>query len=226
MDPWRRDLVGFVKPYLPAVPARVLEVGCGDGWLCHVLADAGYAVRGIDPQAPEDPLLSRVGLEEFHHADAFDAVLVVLSLHHIRDLDRAVSKIADLLVPSGRIVVVEFAWDRFDDATALWCLKHLPSEPGEHNWLHALCVQLRERQLQGQPLQADALIHGWAADEGFHSSAEMTRALRRRFSNDAFEWAPLSVPEPADVTAEEERVAIHSQRIAATGLRFAGSLRG
>jgi 2-polyprenyl-3-methyl-5-hydroxy-6-metoxy-1,4-benzoquinol methylase len=31
---------------------RVLDVGCGEGWLARVLADAGHAVAGIDASAP------------------------------------------------------------------------------------------------------------------------------------------------------------------------------
>ncbi len=39
----------FVSLTLPAAPARVLEVGAGDGKLAQALREAGYEVVAIDP---------------------------------------------------------------------------------------------------------------------------------------------------------------------------------
>lgn len=225
LDPWRRDVAQFVTAHLPVMPAHVLEVGCGDGWLCHLLADATYDARGIDPQAPDDPLLESVALEEFDHPGTFDAVVATLSLHHIHDINHATNKIADMLAPSGRVIVVEFAWDRFDDRTARWCLERLPARPDDDNWLHHRCLQIRERQLHGEPLGAADVFHRWAADEGFHSSSEMLAALRGRFADDVVEWGPYLYPDLEDVTADQERAAIGSHDIAPVSFRFVGFVR-
>jgi SAM-dependent methyltransferase len=223
--PWRRDTAGFVEARLPGPPARVLEVGCGDGWLCHHLAGTGYDVRGIDPEAPEDPLLVPVALEDFDDHGSFDAVVASLSLHHMTDLGRAIEKIADALRASGTVVIVEFAWDRFDDDTARWCLERLPLELDQDNWLHERCVELRQRHARGEPLQASELMHRWAAEERFHSSSEMLEALRSRFSECFFEWSPYLYPDLADVSADEEAAAMEAGEIAPSGFRFVGVVR-
>lgn len=223
-DPWRRDVADFIQAHLPPSPAGVLDVGCGDGWLCHRLERAGYEARGIDPGAPDDPLLTPVGLDDFDHRDGFDAVVAVLSLHHMPDVDGAVEKIADLLAPAGIVVVVEFAWDRFDDRTARWCLERLPAQLDEENWLHERCARLRERERRGDALRASDLMHRWAAEEGFHSSSSMLASLRGRFSERTFGWSPYLYPDLPEVTAEQERAAIDAGEVAPTGFRFVGRL--
>ncbi len=45
-------LYGFVTEQLPSAPARVLEVGCGRGDLARAIAESGYEVVAIDPDAP------------------------------------------------------------------------------------------------------------------------------------------------------------------------------
>lgn len=123
---WEQDAAAFVADHLPAPVCRVLDVGCGDGWLTRRLAGAGYEVTGIDPDAPAEPALEPVSLEDFADPGPFDAVVSILALRHIDDLGAAVDKIAALLEPEGSIILVEYAWDLFDDATARWCLERLP----------------------------------------------------------------------------------------------------
>ncbi len=37
---------------LDAAPRRVLDLGCGEGWLCRALAEAGIEAIGVDASAP------------------------------------------------------------------------------------------------------------------------------------------------------------------------------
>jgi len=48
------DAKAFVRAALPPAPARVLEVGAGDGTLAALLRGAGYDVLAIDPAAEGD----------------------------------------------------------------------------------------------------------------------------------------------------------------------------
>jgi 2-polyprenyl-3-methyl-5-hydroxy-6-metoxy-1,4-benzoquinol methylase len=101
------DVAAFMLRQLPPRPARVLEVGCGDGQLARTLAAHGYAVVGIDPNAPANDLFQAVALEEFRDPGAFDAVVASRSLHHIADLADTLDRIAGLLSPGGRLIVHE-----------------------------------------------------------------------------------------------------------------------
>ena len=104
----------FASEQLPAPPARVLEVGCGQGELTTTLAVAGYDVLGIDPLAPQGERFRRILLEDLQPEDGpYDAVVASHSLHHIRDLDHALDRIvgrADLKAErrDGRLVVRAF----------------------------------------------------------------------------------------------------------------------
>lgn len=222
-DGWQREVVGSVLDGLPPPPGRVLDVGCGDGWLVRELADRGYDAHGVDPEAPvDDGRLTRSRLEEFE-AEPFDAVVAVLPLHHVDDLERITSAIARLLRPLGSVVCVEFGWELIDDDAARWVLDRLPAETDEHNWLHQLCRPLRERHDRGEPLQADELVGSWASEHGFHTSVEMLDALRRRFVEQRLEWGPYLYDDLA-IDADEERAAIEQERLAATSFRFVGRL--
>jgi SAM-dependent methyltransferase len=142
---WQRRVEGFVLGQVGAPPARVLEVGCGDGELAWALARAGHSVTATDPHAPvprpereeEGPDFRRVGIEGFSESGPFDHVVAVLSLHHVEDLSGAVEEIAGLLAAGGSLVVVEFAWDRMDEDTARWAARRLPEthSPGHASWL-------------------------------------------------------------------------------------------
>jgi SAM-dependent methyltransferase len=112
------DVTNFVLGELPRAPSRVLEVGCGTGDLARAMADAGYEVVAIDPDAPNGALFRRTTIEQFDDPDRFDAVVASLSLHHVGDLAVALDKIAALLRRGGVLILDEFAWDRLDERSA------------------------------------------------------------------------------------------------------------
>jgi SAM-dependent methyltransferase len=221
-DAWNEEIATFVVASLPAQPGRILEVGCGEGWLTHRLAAAGHDVRGIDPEAPEGALFERVMLREFHDPGPFGTVVAVLSLHHIDDLIGALDKIDGVLGSHGSLIVVEFAWDRFDDATARWCLERFRAPLDDGNWLHRRCADLRERLSRGEPLGAREDFRRWAGEEGFHSSPEMLQELRLRWAERFFSWNEYLYPDLEGVTGAEERAAIGSGAIQPLSFRFVG----
>lgn len=215
----------FVQVSLPPAPAKILEVGCGDGWLCRELAQAGYDAVGIDPEAPRHSLLRGVGLDDFDSERPFDAVVAVLSLHHIGDVRQAVHRIARLLDSSGSIVVVEFGWDRLDPATLRWCLAHLDRHSGTRSWLRDLCDAVRHALAEGTASDVDACVRSWAVERGYCSSATMLDALDSRFVGDPPVWGPYLYPDLDNVTDDDEREAIAAGRIAVTSFRYVGTAR-
>jgi SAM-dependent methyltransferase len=200
------SLHAFVEAQLPP-PARVLEVGCGQGELARALADSGYEVVAVDPDAPEGDLFLTVSLEEFVPSEPFEAVVASRSLHHIHDLAGAVTTIANLLKPGGRFILDEHACDRMDAKTARWYLEqaHDPEAPSS----------------------LEACLADWEADHhDLHGHAAMCDELDRHFSERFFAWMPYLYGELSSVGEEEERALVESGAIQAMGFRYVGEPKG
>jgi SAM-dependent methyltransferase len=223
---WQQRVEEFVLGQVGTPPARVLEVGCGEGKLACALARAGYSVTAIDPRAPEGPIFRRVGIEEFTDLGPFDYVVASLSLHHIENLGGALDKLADVLRTGGSLIVVEFGWDRIDEATAEWALERLPaaSLSGKHSWLGRRCQEWARGSRVGTRGPAESYFAEWASEEGFHSSLLMRGELGRRFVERFFEWVPYLYPDLGKDTVEaDESAAIEARAINATGSRYVGA---
>jgi SAM-dependent methyltransferase len=205
---------------LPTAGAAVLEVGCGEGDLARAMAARGYRVTAIDPEAPEGDVFRRVTLEEFHADRPFEAVVAVLSLHHIESVSDAVSKMRELLQDRGLFIAVEFAWEHIDDATARWCLQNLREvHDGEEGWLHRRFSEWRERAPEVSPHE---YFRSWAETERMHTSRAMLEELRANLTERHFEWSPYLYPDLDGISREDEIKAIESGEIRATGFRFVG----
>ncbi len=170
-----------------------------------------------------------MGIEGFSDAEPFDHVVASLSLHHVEDLGRALDKVVDSLRSGGTLVVVEFVWDRIDEATAGWALGRLPATPpsGKPSWLERCC---RGRACGGEGGGHDHEDHtgahfaGWA-EQGFHGSGRMRAELESRFVGRLFAWVPYLYPDLDEATSEaDERAAIEAGAINATGFRYVGVL--
>jgi SAM-dependent methyltransferase len=203
------DVTEFVLANLPPRPARVLEVGCGDGELARAVAAAGYDVTAIDPAAPEGPIFRRIKLEELDLDERFDAVVASRSLHHISDLDAALDRVAEVLPRDGKLIVEEFAWDRLDEPTADW-----------YDRQRRILVAVA-----GDDSRPSAA--GWNDHHaGNHTSDAMRRGLDARFDAQTFEWIPYLYRYLGGVASEElERSLIDAGAINAIGFRFVGMPR-
>ena len=119
----------FVLAWLPPAPARVLEVGCGrEGGVVELLADAGYDIVGVDPDAPVGERFRRAPFQELAPSlGAFDATVAGRMLHHVDPLDAAVDLLAAL---APRLIVDEFADSEAPQelAAAIACAIELPFE--------------------------------------------------------------------------------------------------
>jgi SAM-dependent methyltransferase len=219
-DRWLAAMWPFVRGQLPPAPATVLEVGCGPlgGFVPALLAD-GHRAVGVDPDAPEGPDYHRVEVERFDPPWPVGCVVASTSLHHVADLDEVLGRLEAVLVPGGVLVVVEWAWERFDEATARWCFARLGPPHGEEpGWLHAH----QERwAASGQPW--DGYLRGWAEQEGLHPGEQIVAALDARFTRRFHAEGPYFFAD-LDGTAEaEERAAIDAGQIRACGIRYAAT---
>jgi SAM-dependent methyltransferase len=215
---WLAAVWPFVHGQLPPAPARVLEVGCGKlGGFVPALLDGGYQAVGVDPEAPEGPDYRRVEVERYDPLWPVECVVASTSLHHVADLDEVLDRLAALLVPGGVLVVVEWAWERFDEPTARWCFARLtPPAPGvEPGWLH----KHQERwAASGQTW--DAYARAWASEEGLHPGEAILRSLHARFSRRLHVEGPYYFSDLADTSEAEEQAAINAGLIQAGGIRY------
>jgi ubiquinone/menaquinone biosynthesis C-methylase UbiE len=103
---------------------RVLDVGCGTGYLTRraaVATGAAGHVTGVDPSAPVVEYASRLAPAQcgFHVAEgaripepdaSFDVAVSSLAVHHIDPRQRAdtFAEIFRLLRPGGRLLIADF----------------------------------------------------------------------------------------------------------------------
>lgn len=203
----------FARGHLPAPPATVLEVGCGQGELTVALVAAGYDVLGVDPLAPLGDSFRRIRLEDLEGEAAYDAVVAARSLHPIRDLDYALDRIVALLRPDGLLVVEELAWDLIDEPTLewLWGQRRALAAAGRGD-APATVAELREEWLS-----ARLGIHGFDALRG---------GLASRFEELEFAWAPFLYRQLGGVASEVlEQALIDAGAIRPLGFRYAGRRR-
>jgi SAM-dependent methyltransferase len=148
------ELIEFVLSQLPSPPARVLEIGCGEGELARGLAAARYDVVAIDPDAPDGPIFRRTTIEAFADTRPFDAVVASLSLHHVHDLRGVLDKVVRLL--DGPLILNEHAWDRLEPMTPEWEEEHA----GLHGYAQMrpeLDARFEERFFEWRPYPVDGV---------------------------------------------------------------------
>jgi SAM-dependent methyltransferase len=191
------DLHLIARRELPPPPARVLEVGCGNGDLARALDDDGYRVVAVDPKAPEGAIFRRIPIEELGDEGLFDGAVASLALHHVHDLGVALERVHSALRPGSPFLVREFAWDFVDEPTARWDYARRGREGGLSEWR--------------------------TEHEHLHGFEALRSALDARFRERSFAWGPyLSESEPGEGHAAEEERLIEAGEIRAVGFLYVG----
>jgi SAM-dependent methyltransferase len=203
----------FVREHVAPPPSRLLEIGCGRGELTTALAVAGHEVLGIDPAAPPGELFRPLTLEDLDEPGPYDGVLAAFSLHHIRDLDAALDKIASLLGPGGLFVVDEFAWDLLDDRTL--------------DWFHGQRGALAAAGRGEPPGSSEELRAEWDGEHlGLHGEEALRRSLAARFDEEVFVRTPFLHRLLGGVATDVlEQALVDAGAINALGFRWVGRPR-
>lgn len=105
------DIYPKVLSLLPPPPARILDVGAGEGYFCQLLKERGYQVEACDYLA-ENFKLAGV---PFHKADlnqsiplpddTYDAVVTIEVLEHLENHFRFTSELLRITKPGGMLVL-------------------------------------------------------------------------------------------------------------------------
>ena len=96
----------------PRTEHRLLEIGCGRGWLTQRTQEEHPFTYGVDvnPKSIEHGVtgqLSVMDAVDLHFDDAqFDHVYSFHAIEHIVDAERALREMARVVVPGGRILLV------------------------------------------------------------------------------------------------------------------------
>jgi SAM-dependent methyltransferase len=175
-------------------------------------------VVGVDPQAPDGPEYSRVAFEKYDTGEPVDAVIASLSLHHVADPGAVLDRICGVLVAGGTLVVLEWAREHFDEATAQWCFSRLPTDDAEQEG----ALRLRRAEWAQSGLSWDRFCHEWAQVHGIPPAATIRRELDTRFTRTHESWGPYYFPELAATDEADEQAAIDAGQIHACCLRYVG----
>jgi 2-polyprenyl-3-methyl-5-hydroxy-6-metoxy-1,4-benzoquinol methylase len=131
-SPWNINIHydALIDAKVPAGARRVLDVGCGDGFLAVRLARRIADVTAVELDVP---VLRRAQARfadapvRWVHADVmtadlpgagFDAVVSNAALHHLEDTRAALRRLSGLLAPGGTLAVVTFV--RFSFRYFFW----------------------------------------------------------------------------------------------------------
>lgn len=117
----RKQTLQIILNYLDTLQDKaklqLMELGCGNGWLCHNIHRAGYAVSGVDVNLKELEQAARVFPEiPFYYADIFnspqlgkfDLILVVAVLQYFPDPVKLIQHLkSNHLCPGGKIIIAD-----------------------------------------------------------------------------------------------------------------------
>ncbi|WP_199044552.1 class I SAM-dependent methyltransferase [Glycomyces salinus] len=114
----QRDIQGFVAERVSGTPARILDVGCGNGSYVLRLREAfpEAEVVGIDKSAgvldelAEPTVVADVVDLPFETGSA-DVVLAMHMLYHVPDIEKALDELVRVLSPGGVLFVSTIAAD-------------------------------------------------------------------------------------------------------------------
>ena len=199
------DTYQFFSAMIPRSKQKILEIGCGNGYLALELARDGHEVVGLDTSPeiialaertraahPEVPLSGKLtyfctDINTWQAAEgSFDVVIINRTLHHIHPLQAVIAKAHDLLRQGGQLICQDYAYDRLSEPTA--------------SWLYAMqrllflsdCSDEDPATTSEDTRSIEALRTAWfqRADQRLNRYEEMHQTLQATFHQQHFSWFP------------------------------------
>lgn len=190
----------FVVAHLPRAPARVLEVGAGDGALAERLQQRGYEVTALDCDTTAVTAARARGVRAVaavwpeYNDSPLQAILFTRSLHQISPLKKAILRAKQLLAPGGLLLVEDFAHAQARPQDIQWWCRNAS------DWLKSFAAstsegiarEFRMDSTAARLLTAQDPIEIWREqhDRPRHGADEIDAELRAQFGNVRMEGAP------------------------------------
>lgn len=228
-NPWRRPymvdmiygkILQFALVHLKG-KNKVLEIGCGPGYISLELARNGYDVMGLDISSYSIQIANQMVQENSYHEgfghleyqkndfllsnfpeNSFDAICFFQTLHHFDFPELVIKKAKKILKPGGVIIVNEPSRDliTLKDA-ALYALIRILLSAGNH-WYSNLPIPLSEEELKkyiqdcfNEFTEAkDCNEEVQSIHDNSSYSSEIIAFLNENFTKKSVEWDYAFVP--------------------------------
>ena len=214
-SPWRQpylaeltygEMFRLINRLVSGNKLKILEVGCGRGYLSLELARRGHNVLGIDVNEQAirvayqtkntDPYGSGRGSLEYQVSDfaiwnntdgKFDLVIFNRVLHHIPQPTKVLEKVRNLLRPDGRVICVEYAYDRFDRRSAAW-FYHIRRILEQAGWFKSDTKVSENLESSTDQINEEWRAHG--LHENLNRFEDMYDPLKSLFEEKHLSWEP------------------------------------
>lgn len=142
---------------------KLLDVGCGSGWLADRCQGAGarvwaadLALSGIARARARFPRVAHFQVADVYHlpfaVGSFDAVVLSEVAEHLEDLPQALAELARLLRPGGRLLVSVPYRETIVEHLCIHCNRLTPANAHLHSFDETkLASQLRDQGLAPGP---------------------------------------------------------------------------
>ena len=111
-----KKLIKFLGTLPP--PQRILDLGCGNGWMSHALASAGHQVWGMDINTQEVEQANRVFDRPNLHwivgnafedlpIGPFDVIVISAALQYFESPPAVIQQLSRYLSPEGGVMIMD-----------------------------------------------------------------------------------------------------------------------
>lgn len=171
-NPWIAGRIHEFFSYKPG-KVKVLDVGCGAGFLSNYLAKEGFEVTGIDLSASSLEIAQRrdeTASVKYLHADAydlpfdpqtFDVVTSTDFLEHVTQPQKVIEEVSRVLMPSGFFFFHTFNKNWISKLMVIKSLEWFVKNTPEHLHVYDLFIKPKDirKWLEAQNLEV-LEIHG------------------------------------------------------------------
>lgn len=154
-----RTKLPWVLSRIEQTPSKILDVGCGGGFLSNALSKAGHDVTGIDISAESLRIAHKydsTSKVKYLQADAyslpfpdhaFDVVTAMDFLEHVENPAQVVAEVSRILKPGGRFFFHTFNRNRLSKWVVIRAVEIFVKNTPRHMHIHRLFITPAELEV-------------------------------------------------------------------------------